>query len=69
MSSKDRIIITKGKHPVKMISFSKDNYYEVLKARLHGAEEEVKLAFYLSATDSPAGMDCAICSSIFLLLC
>jgi len=34
IGSKDRIVITKGKHPVKMISFSKDNYYDVLKARL-----------------------------------
>ncbi|MBF0259833.1 MAG: NAD(+)/NADH kinase [Desulfamplus sp.] len=34
IGSKDRIVVTKGKCPVKMISFSKDNYYDVLKARL-----------------------------------
>lgn len=34
IGSSDRIIITKGKYPVKMLSFSKDNYYDVLKARL-----------------------------------
>ncbi|MBF0303324.1 MAG: NAD(+)/NADH kinase [Desulfamplus sp.] len=34
VDSKDRIVITKGQYPVKMISFSKDNYYNVLKARL-----------------------------------
>ncbi|MBF0377979.1 MAG: NAD(+)/NADH kinase [Desulfamplus sp.] len=34
VSSKDRIIVTKGNYPLKMISFSKDNYYNVLKARL-----------------------------------
>lgn len=34
IGSTDRIVITKGRYPVKMISFSKANYYDVLKARL-----------------------------------
>ena len=34
IDSKDRIVVTKGQYPVKMISFSRNNYYNVLKARL-----------------------------------
>ncbi|MBF0112095.1 MAG: NAD(+)/NADH kinase [Desulfamplus sp.] len=34
IGSNDRIVVTKGEYPIKMISFSKDNYYDVLKARL-----------------------------------
>ncbi len=34
IDSRDRIIVKKGPHPVRMISFSHDNYFKVLKARL-----------------------------------
>ncbi|WP_080803871.1 NAD(+)/NADH kinase [Desulfamplus magnetovallimortis] len=30
----DKIMVTRGEHPVKMINFKKDSYYNVLKARL-----------------------------------
>lgn len=34
IGSDDRIVVVRGKHPVKMITFEKDNYYSVLKTRL-----------------------------------
>jgi len=34
IDSRDKIMVKKGSHPVKMISLSRDNYFNVLKARL-----------------------------------
>ena len=34
IDSRDRIVVKKGTHPVRMISLSRDNYFNVLKARL-----------------------------------
>ncbi len=34
VSSKDRIVVTRGDAPVKLITFKKSSYYNVLKARL-----------------------------------
>ncbi len=34
IDSRDRIVVKKGRHPVTMISLSRDNYFNVLKARL-----------------------------------
>ncbi len=34
IDSRDKIVVKKGSHPVKMISLSRDNYFNVLKARL-----------------------------------
>lgn len=34
IGSDDRIVVVRGQRPVKLITFQKDNYYSVLKARL-----------------------------------
>ncbi|MBF0200505.1 MAG: NAD(+)/NADH kinase [Desulfamplus sp.] len=34
IGNRDRILVTRGEHPLKMINFKKDSYFNVLKARL-----------------------------------